>query len=116
VLIGFTIFCLGLLLSVVSAIAIAQGVGVPSVIGLLLLGLALIVIGDQIYRRRKRKLINKRQAAQLFGVTEGTIERWLKDGKLPTPKKFFWSRRWDSDELMARRKFKPTPVRGDRHQ
>jgi predicted DNA-binding transcriptional regulator AlpA len=111
VLIGFTILCLGLLLFLISSVALAQGPAVPSIIGVLLLGLALIVIGDQIYRRRKRKLINKRQIAQLFGVTQDTIERWLKDGKLPKPKKLFWSRRWDSDELVARRKFKRAEAR-----
>lgn len=103
--IGFIIFFLGFLLVVISAIATAQGAAAPGVIGLLLFGLTLIATGIQICRRRKRKLINKRQVGELFGVTPNIIERWLQDGKISKPKRFFWSRRWDSDDLMARRKF-----------
>jgi predicted DNA-binding transcriptional regulator AlpA len=88
------------------AIVILEGSRSPSIIGLLLLGLALIATGDQIYMRWKRKLINKRQVAEIFAVSQSTIERWLEDGKLPKPKKFLGLRRWDSDEVTARLKFK----------
>jgi predicted DNA-binding transcriptional regulator AlpA len=77
----------------------------------LLLGFALIVLGDQIYRRRKRKLINKRQVAEIFAVSPSTIERWLEAGKLPRPKKFFGLRRWDSDEVTATLKFTRHPLK-----
>jgi excisionase family DNA binding protein len=47
------------------------------------------------------KFINKSQVAQLFGVSKGTIERWLRDGKLPRPKRRFGWARWDYEELAA---------------
>jgi excisionase family DNA binding protein len=47
------------------------------------------------------KFINKRQVAQLFGVSKSTIERWLKDGKLPKPKRRFGWARWHYEELAA---------------
>jgi predicted DNA-binding transcriptional regulator AlpA len=100
---------LGLLLFLNSAIAILEGSRLISIIGLLLLGLALTAAGDQIYRRRKRKLINKRQVAEIFAVSPSTIERWLEAGKLPRPKKFFGLRRWDSDQVTAKLKFKRRP-------
>jgi predicted DNA-binding transcriptional regulator AlpA len=68
------------------------------------LGLALFLIftGNHLYRKRKkRKLINKRQVAQLFGVRESTIDRWLLDGKLPKPRRRFGFRRWDYNELLS---------------
>lgn len=52
------------------------------------------------------KLINKREVARLFGVTTRTIERWLKDGKLPQPKTRFRLKRWDYQELVALLKHK----------
>lgn len=105
-LIGFTLFCLGLLLVLNSAIVILQGSRVSSVIGQLVLGLALIATGLQICRHRKRNLIDKRQVAEIFAVSQSTIERWLEDGKLPKPKKVFGRRRWDFDEVAARLKVK----------
>jgi excisionase family DNA binding protein len=45
------------------------------------------------------KLLNKRQVAQLFGVSKSTIERWLQDGKLPKPKRRFGWARWRYEEL-----------------
>jgi excisionase family DNA binding protein len=47
------------------------------------------------------KFINKSQVAQLFGVSKSTIERWLRDGKLPQPKRRFGWARWDYEELAA---------------
>ncbi len=47
------------------------------------------------------KFVNKRQAAQLFGVSKSTIERWLQDGKLPKPKRRFGWARWHYEELAA---------------
>jgi excisionase family DNA binding protein len=47
------------------------------------------------------KFINKRQVAQLFGVSKSTIERWLQDGKLPKPKRRFGWARWRYEELAA---------------
>lgn len=51
-----------------------------------------------------RKLINIGQVAQLFGVSKRTIEGWVKDGKLPKPKRRFGIRKWDSAQLEALRK------------
>jgi len=45
------------------------------------------------------KLLNKRQVAQLFGVSKSTLERWLQDGKLPKPKRRFGWARWHYEEL-----------------
>jgi excisionase family DNA binding protein len=47
------------------------------------------------------KFINKSQVAQLFGVSKGTIERWLRDGKLPQPRRRFGWARWNYEELAA---------------
>ncbi len=47
------------------------------------------------------KLLNKRQVAQLFGVSKSTIERWLQDGKLPRPKRRFGWARWHYEDLEA---------------
>jgi predicted DNA-binding transcriptional regulator AlpA len=49
-----------------------------------------------------KKLISKRQVAQLFNVSMHTIDRWLLDGKLPEPKKTFPRQKWDHKELVAR--------------
>jgi predicted DNA-binding transcriptional regulator AlpA len=47
------------------------------------------------------KFINKRQVAQLFGVSKSTIDRWLRDGKLPKPKRRFGWPRWHYQELAV---------------
>src|SRR5215471_9826261 len=52
--------------------------------------------------RRDNKLINKRQVAQLFGVSMQTIDCWLHDGKLPEPKRSFPRQKWDYEKLVAR--------------
>src|SRR5262245_20739645 len=52
--------------------------------------------------RRDNKLINKRQVAQLFGVSMHTIDCWLHDGKLPKPKRTFPRQKWNYKELVVR--------------
>jgi excisionase family DNA binding protein len=47
------------------------------------------------------KFINKSQVAQLFGVSKSTVKRWLRDGKLPRPRRRFGWARWDYEELAA---------------
>jgi predicted site-specific integrase-resolvase len=45
--------------------------------------------------------INKDQVRQLFGgVSKGTIDRWVNDGKLPKPTTKFLRQRWNYEELM----------------
>jgi predicted DNA-binding transcriptional regulator AlpA len=56
--------------------------------------------------RREKKLISKRQVAQLFGVSMHTIDRWLHDGKLPEPQRTFPWQKWDYEELVARTRLK----------
>jgi excisionase family DNA binding protein len=51
-----------------------------------------------------RKLISIDQVAQLFGVSKRTIEGWLKDDKLPKPRRRFGIRKWDIEQLEALRK------------
>src|SRR5262245_28854965 len=48
-----------------------------------------------------KKLIGKRQVAQLFGVSMQTIDYWLHDGKLPEPKRTFPRQKWDYEELVV---------------
>jgi predicted DNA-binding transcriptional regulator AlpA len=98
---GLVIFYFGLLLFLISIISFAQG---PKDLSFLIaaLGLFFIFAGNQIYRKlKKRKLINKRQVARLFGVSKGTIDHWLREGKLPKPERKFGSRNWDYEELAA---------------
>jgi predicted DNA-binding transcriptional regulator AlpA len=56
--------------------------------------------------RRDKKLISKRQVAQLFGVSTHTIDCWLHDGKLPEPKRTIPWQKWDYEELVARTRLK----------
>jgi excisionase family DNA binding protein len=51
-----------------------------------------------------RKLLNIDQVAQLFGVSKRTIERWVRDGKLPKPTRRFGFRKWNSEQLEPLRK------------
>jgi predicted site-specific integrase-resolvase len=53
-----------------------------------------------------RQLINKKQVQQLFGVSKTTVDRWVRDGKLPKPKRRFGFARWDYEELAALLKIK----------
>jgi excisionase family DNA binding protein len=114
VVIGFIIFCFGLLLLLGSAISVREGLRDPAVFGALLLGLVLIVCGNRIYTARVKKLISKRQVAELFGVSQNTIERWMEDGKLPKPKTRLGSPKWDYDDLAGRLKFKSKHTEPDR--
>jgi predicted DNA-binding transcriptional regulator AlpA len=58
-------------------------------------------------QKRHKKLISKRQVAELFGVSTHTIDCWLHDGKLPEPKRtVLWAARWDYEELVARTRLK----------
>ena len=56
--------------------------------------------------RRDNKLINKRQVAQLFGVSIHTIDCWVHDGKLPAPKRTIPRQKWDYKELVVRTRLK----------
>ncbi|HEU4341239.1 MAG TPA: MerR family DNA-binding transcriptional regulator [Candidatus Binatia bacterium] len=105
-MVGLIIFCFGLLFLLLSASSFMQGVQDPSVWVVFSLGLVSVFAGDQIYRCTKRRFINKRQVAELFGVSQRTVDRWLEDGKLPKPKRTFVSAKWNYDELAARLKFK----------
>jgi predicted DNA-binding transcriptional regulator AlpA len=53
-----------------------------------------------------KKLIGKREVAELFGVSKHTVERWLQDGKLPEPERTVLWTRWDYDELVSRTRLK----------
>jgi len=53
-----------------------------------------------------KKLISKRQVAQLFNVSMHTVDRWLHDGKLPEPQRTFPRQKWDYKELVARTSLK----------
>jgi predicted DNA-binding transcriptional regulator AlpA len=53
-----------------------------------------------------RKLINKKDVQRLFGVSKSTVDRWLRDGKLPKPRRRFGFARWDYEQLLALLKVK----------
>ena len=53
-----------------------------------------------------KKLVSKRQVAQLFNVSMHTIDCWVHDGKLPEPKRTFPRQKWDYKELAARSRLK----------
>jgi predicted DNA-binding transcriptional regulator AlpA len=55
---------------------------------------------------RDKKLISKRQVAELFSVSTHTIDCWLHDGKLPEPERTVLWARWDYEELVARTRLK----------
>jgi predicted DNA-binding transcriptional regulator AlpA len=57
-------------------------------------------------QNRDKKLISKRQVAELFGVSTHTIDCWLHDGKLPEPERIVLRARWDYEELVARTRLK----------
>lgn len=107
-LIGLVVFGLGLLLLWLSVVSFAQGIGDFSIWLSFSLALFLICAGNYTYKRfRKRRFINKAQVAQLFGVKENIIDRWLLDGKLPKPRRRFGFRRWDYDEVLVLLKRQP---------
>ena len=57
-------------------------------------------------KTQAKRLIGKRQVAQLFGVSMHTIDCWLHDGKLPEPKRTFPRKKWDYEELVVRTRLK----------
>jgi predicted DNA-binding transcriptional regulator AlpA len=57
-------------------------------------------------QNRDKKLISKRQVAELFGVSTQTVDCWLQDGKLPEPERTVPWARWDYQELVARTRLK----------
>jgi len=57
-----------------------------------------------------KKLIGKRQVAQLYGVSLHTIDCWVHDGKLPEPKRTFPRQKWDYEELVVRTRLKVSRV------
>jgi predicted DNA-binding transcriptional regulator AlpA len=57
------------------------------------------------------RLITKREVAILFGVSKQTIDGWVKDGKLPQPRKSAFSARWHYEELVPLVKFKSNKAR-----
>jgi predicted site-specific integrase-resolvase len=51
--------------------------------------------------------MTKADVAQFFGVSKSTIDGWLRDGKLPRPKRRFGIKRWEYERIAALRKSKP---------
>jgi excisionase family DNA binding protein len=41
------------------------------------------------------------QVRARFGISDSTVERWLKSGRLPQPVRFGRSRRWRLADLLA---------------
>jgi predicted DNA-binding transcriptional regulator AlpA len=52
------------------------------------------------------RFISKDQVRQLFGVSKSTIDRWVRAGKLPRPRRRFGFLRWDYEQVVALLKFK----------
>jgi excisionase family DNA binding protein len=46
-------------------------------------------------------LIGKREAADLFGVSEGTVANWIKTERMPAPIRIGRAVRWGYEELRA---------------
>jgi predicted DNA-binding transcriptional regulator AlpA len=63
------------------------------------------------HRTDQTRLIGKREAGRLFGVSKQTIDGWIKAGKLPQPRRSFFSVRWDYETLAPLVKFKPNKTR-----
>jgi predicted DNA-binding transcriptional regulator AlpA len=57
-------------------------------------------------QKRDKKLISKRQVAELFGVSTHAVDCWLQDGKLPEPDRTVPWARWDYEKLVARTRLK----------
>ena len=47
------------------------------------------------------RVITKKQLRQLFGVSASTIDRWVKAGKLPEPRRVLGSPRWNYEEVVG---------------
>ena len=108
-MIGLIVLCLGLSSLLLSGISVAYGwggLGDLTTLAGIVVGLVSIAVGSCIYKRWRRRFITKREVAKLFGVSERTVEHWLRDGKLPKPKRKLGLRRWNYYELIALRKFK----------
>ena len=60
---------------------------------------------------RQTRFITKTEVAILFGVSKQTIDRWVKDGKLPQPRRSAFSARWPYDELVPLVKFKSSKTK-----
>jgi predicted site-specific integrase-resolvase len=50
--------------------------------------------------------MTKNDVAQFFGVSKGTIDGWLRDGKLPKAKRRFGIKRWEYEKIATLRKSK----------
>jgi excisionase family DNA binding protein len=108
-MIGLVVLSLGLSSLLLSAISVAYGwggLGDLTTLAGIIVGLLSIAVGIRIYKRWRRRFITKREVAKLFGVSERTVEHWLRDGKLPKAKRKLGLRRWNYYELIALRKFK----------
>lgn len=57
--------------------------------------------GGQEPPKDKGLLIDKREAADLFGVSEGTVFGWMKSGRMPAPIRIGRAVRWGYEELRA---------------
>ncbi len=105
-MIGLIVVLFGLVTLQLSVISLAQGFGVLTALAGIVVGLLAIVAGNRVYKRWRRRFISKREVARLFGVSDRTVDYWLREGKLPKPKRKLRLRRWNYEELVALRKFK----------
>jgi excisionase family DNA binding protein len=105
-MIGLIVLFFGLASLLLSTISLGYGVRDLTALAGTIVGLLSLVAGYHLYRRWSRKFITKREVAKLFGVSEHTVEYWLRDGKLPKPKRKLGFRRWNYYEVTALRKFK----------
>ncbi len=54
-------------------------------------------------------LISRSDVARFFGVSKKIVDRWVKQGKLPKPRRRLGFARWEYRRIVALRKFaKPT--------
>jgi excisionase family DNA binding protein len=56
---------------------------------------------------KRSKFMTKGEVAEFFGVSKSTIDRWLRDGKLPRAKRRFGLKRWEYERIAPLRKSKP---------
>jgi predicted DNA-binding transcriptional regulator AlpA len=104
---GLLVIFFGLASVVLSVLLLAQDFHALTAWVGVVVGLVAMLVGTQTYRRWRRRFVSKREVARIFGVSERTVEHWLRDGKLPKPKRKLGLRRWNYEELIALRKFKP---------